>query len=212
MGHSGAARVAEGSRVARRERCYPHGVSTKPLAPSLLVATPQLQDPNFRHTVVLLAENDGNGSLGFVLNRESDRLAAQICEELGVAWPGHQNARAGWGGPVIQESGWVLFRGSGLSERGDVRRIAEELYFTSSLPMLRMLANAEPCPTAVRFLLGYAGWEPGQLESELATGAWMVAPLNVDAVFDMAPETIWHNVWLELGINPATLVSTPGVH
>ena len=162
--------------------------------------------------MVLLAENDRNGSLGFVLNRESDRLAAQICEELGVAWPGRENARAGWGGPVIEESGWVLFDGPGPCERTDVRRIAEGLSFTSSLPMLRSLASAESRPTAVRFLLGYAGWEPGQLEGELAMGAWMVAPLNVDAVFHMAPEKIWGNVWLDLGINPATLVSTPGVH
>ena len=82
----------------------------------------------------------------------------------------------------------------------------------SALDVLRQLGTAEPPPSGIRFLLGYAGWGPGQLEDELALGAWIVAPVNREAVFGMAPETIWGNIWLDLGINPATLVSSPGVH
>ncbi|UCE86070.1 MAG: YqgE/AlgH family protein [Deltaproteobacteria bacterium] len=182
------------------------------LAPSLLVATPQLQDPNFRRAVVLMVEHDPQGSFGFVVNRESDRLAAQVCEELGVEWPGDRNARAAWGGPVVQQSGWVLFGGSRPTGCAEASEVTDGLYVTSSLDVLRQLGTAEPPPSGIRFLLGYAGWGPGQLEDELALGAWIVAPVNREAVFGMAPETIWGNIWLDLGINPATLVSSPGVH
>ena len=187
-------------------------MSATPLSPSLLVATPQLQDPNFHRSVVLVAENDARGSLGFVLNRDSDRLAADVCKELGVVWRGQRSARAAWGGPVVEQSGWVLFSEPAATERGDVSKVADGLYLTSSLEALRALADGDRPPADLRLLLGYAGWGPGQLEAELSTGAWMVAPLNTNAVFHMAPETIWGNVWLDLGINPATLVSAPGIH
>jgi putative transcriptional regulator len=187
-------------------------VPRRTLAPSLLVATPQLQDPNFRRAVVLMVEHNREGSFGFVVNRESDLLAAQVCEELGVDWPGSRDARAAWGGPVVEQSGWVLFGGPRPAECADVKTVSDGLYVTSSLEVLRRLADAGPPPAGIRFLLGYAGWGPGQLEDEIALGAWMVAPINREAVFRMAPETIWGNVWLDLGINPATLVSSPGVH
>ena len=187
-------------------------MSKKPLAPSLLVATPQLHDPNFRRTVVLVAENDAEGSFGFVLNRESDRPVGEICTELGVTWPGAGAAHASWGGPVMEQSGWLLFGDPAPRERGDIREVADGLYFTSSLAVLRLLAEAPAPPADLRLLLGYAAWAPGQLEEELGVGAWMLAPLNRDAVFRMAPDAIWGNVWLDLGINPATLVSAPGVH
>ncbi|MCC6640569.1 MAG: YqgE/AlgH family protein, partial [Deltaproteobacteria bacterium] len=60
--------------------------------------------------------------------------------------------------------------------------------------------------------LGYAGWGAGQLESELAQGAWLVAPLDVRLVFEVGAEAMWETVLRDLGIDPATLVSTPGVH
>jgi putative transcriptional regulator len=198
--------------VPRGSGCYADRVPAKPLAPALLLATPQLEDPNFRRTVVLVAENDGDGSFGFVLNRDADRQVSEVCAELGVSWPGPPGAEASWGGPVREHSGWLLFGDPAPRERSDVREVADGLYFTSSLAVLRLLAEAPSPPADLRLLLGYAAWAPGQLEDELAVGAWMLAPLNRDAVFRMAPETIWGNVWLDLGINPATLVSAPGVH
>ena len=76
--------------------------------------------------------------------------------------------------------------------------------------MLRQVA-AHP-PERVRLLLGYAGWGPGQLEDELAEGAWLSAPVSSEIVFEVEPETMWARVLRDLGIEPATLVPSRGVH
>jgi putative transcriptional regulator len=67
-------------------------------------------------------------------------------------------------------------------------------------------------PDHLRVLLGYAGWGPGQLESELAQGAWLIAPADRRVVFDVTPEDMWVYVVRSLGIEPATLVASRGVH
>jgi putative transcriptional regulator len=61
-------------------------------------------------------------------------------------------------------------------------------------------------------LLGYAGWGPGQLEAELAQGAWVVAPLSPEIVFDVPAHEMWDHVLRAMKIDPATLISTAGVH
>jgi putative transcriptional regulator len=60
--------------------------------------------------------------------------------------------------------------------------------------------------------LGYAGWGPGQLERELAQGAWLVAPVSSRLVFEVGKESLWNDVVRSLGIEPATLVQTQGVN
>jgi putative transcriptional regulator len=64
----------------------------------------------------------------------------------------------------------------------------------------------------VRLFLGYAGWGPGQLEGEMAEGVWLTAPASREAIFDVAPESMWEYVVRSLGIDPVTLILTPGVH
>jgi putative transcriptional regulator len=67
-------------------------------------------------------------------------------------------------------------------------------------------------PSEVRLLLGYAGWGPGQLESELTEGAWLLAPPEGHVVFDVPLEEMWAHVVRSLGVEPATLVASRGVH
>ncbi len=71
---------------------------------------------------------------------------------------------------------------------------------------------AENPPNGLRLLLGYAGWSGGQLEAEMASGAWLVAPLSLDVVFGVDPEKMWEHVVRGLGVDPATLMSTSGIH
>ena len=61
-------------------------------------------------------------------------------------------------------------------------------------------------------LLGYAGWGAGQLESELTEGAWLVAPVERDVLVEVDPEEMWTLVVRRLGVEPATLVASRGVH
>ncbi len=178
----------------------------------LLVAMPQLQDPNFKRTVALLVDQDANGTFGLVLNRPVDLSARVLCENLDVEWHGDPMANAHWGGPVQPDSGWVLCaEGLGI-QPGDenVREVIPGLFFAGSLDVLRAVAVTPP--PDVRLFLGYAGWGPGQLEAEMVEGAWLVAPVSSEAVFNVPPDSMWEHVVRGLGVDPATLIPTRGIH
>ena len=181
------------------------------LAPTFLVAMPQLLDPNFRRTVVLLVHHDEEGTFGIVLNRSTEITAPSLCATLDIAWHGEQAEPIGWGGPVQPQTGWVLFDDESDTAFGDdVKYVGEGVHFAGSLDVLRKIAVAPP--QRLRLLLGYAGWGPGQLESELAEGAWLLAPVSREMVFDIDPSRMWEQVLRNMGIEPATLVATRGVH
>jgi putative transcriptional regulator len=114
-----------------------------------------------------------------------------------------------WGGPVQPQTGWVLFEGP-ADPSEEARDLGEGIAFAGSLDVLRGIAAAPPERT--RVLLGYAGWGPGQLESELAQGAWLVAPVDRQTLFEVDCEDMWVHVVRSLGIEPATLVAGRGVH
>ncbi|MCH8889909.1 MAG: YqgE/AlgH family protein [Myxococcales bacterium] len=186
-------------------------MSESPLAPGLLVAMPQLMDPNFQRAVILVIHHDETGSFGVVLNRSTDITAPVLCSTLEIEWRGDPGWEINWGGPVQPQTGWVLFGSEERRERGeDVSQIQPGLCFAGSLDVLRGIAS-DP-PGRIRVLLGYAGWGPGQLESELVEGSWITAPVCEKAVFDVAPSEMWEHVVRGLGIEPSTLVATRGVH
>lgn len=184
--------------------------SHRSLAPSLLLAMPDLADPNFRRTVVLLVHHDEDGTVGLVLNRSADVRAEDLCETLGVSWRGERERGVHWGGPVQPETGWVVAGDEALGGVVGATSVEAGIHFAGSLEALRVVA-AQP-PMRLRIFLGYAGWGPGQLEAELIQGAWVLAPLSNAAVFDVPADELWDHAWRLLGIDPATVVSTPGIH
>lgn len=171
---------------------------------------PDLTDPNFRRTVVLLVHHDEDGTVGLVLNRITEVRAADLCETLGMGWEGDTEHCIHWGGPVQPNTGWVVAGDGSLGDVAGTTRFGEGLHFAGSLEALRRVA--EQPPERLRLFLGYAGWGPGQLENELAQGAWVVAPFSAEALFEVAEEELWEHCWSLLGIDPATVVPTPGVH
>lgn len=172
---------------------------------------PQLLDPNFRRSVVLIIHHDRDGTFGVVLNRSTDVDAPSLFAALDVEWHGDPEEIIDWGGPVQPETGWVLFEPEGRSTPGEqVKRAGDGICFTGTLEVLKQLAQAPP--ERMRLLVGYAGWGPGQLESELAGGAWLIAPVSSEVVFETELEEMWGSVIRAMGIEPATLVPTRGVH
>lgn len=195
--------------------CYAAAVADSPLTASLLVAMPQLQDPNFVRTVMMIVQHDEEGTFGLVLNRPVDMSARELCIGLDMHWGGDPEASLHWGGPVQPHTGWMLFANDDLL--GPTAGVTDEatdlgggVFFAGSLNVLRTIAEAPP--GEVRLFLGYAGWGPGQLEGEMAEGVWLTAPASREAIFDVAPESMWDYVVRSLGIDPATLILTPGVH
>lgn len=171
---------------------------------------PDLADPNFHRTVVLIVHHDEEGTFGVVLNRPTEILAADLCQTLGVDWAGHPDAIVHWGGPVQPNTGWVVAGEGTLAGCDDVTEVAFRVHFAGSLDALRRVAGRPPA--SLRLFLGYAGWGAGQLEEELAQGAWVVAPHSDHAVFEVSSDELWNHAWQTLGVDPATVVGTPGIH
>lgn len=182
------------------------------LSATLLVAMPQLDDPNFHRGVVLLVHHEAEGSFGLVLNRPVDLTPTQILENVGVTWRGDDSTAVSWGGPVEPSMGWVVFCGEPpvKTSDGEVTTLREGVRVTGSLEVLRAMAAAPP--PDLRLFLGYAGWGAGQLESELAEGAWLMAPLTRAVVFETAADAMWERVVRGLGVEPSALVPTRGIH
>jgi putative transcriptional regulator len=104
----------------------------------------------------------------------------------------------------------MLFGEEALLGSDDVKPVGDGIGFAGSLEVLRQLAS-DP-PDDLQLLLGYAGWGPGQLESELSEGAWLLAPVSREVVFGVEAGAMWEHVVRSLGIEPSTLVATRGVH
>jgi len=176
---------------------------------------PQLQDPNFVRTVMMIVQHDAQGTFGLVLNRPVDMSARELCEGLELHWGGDPEMPLQWGGPVQPHTGWMLFArddvAGGYGDDGDeLTELVEGVCFAGSLSVLRTIVEAPP--DDVRLFLGYAGWGPGQLEGEMAEGVWLTAPASRKVIFEVSPEAMWDYVVRSLGIDPASLILTPGVH
>jgi len=172
---------------------------------------PQLLDPNFERTVVLLVHHDASGTFGVVLNRPTEIHAPNLCATLEIEWRGRPDELIDWGGPVQPQTGWVIFGDELASAVGaEATEIADGVFFAGSLQVLREAAR-HPVDH-VRLLLGYAGWGPGQLESEIAAGAWLSAPVSSQVVFEVDHAAMWEHAVRSLGIEPATLVPSHGIH
>lgn len=155
----------------------------------LLVATPLITDPNFIHTVVYLyAHEEQEGAAGVVLNRPTEEpTISHLPDWRSVLAP---PPTVFWGGPVAQESGVVL-----LIEDGEVR-LAE---------------NMEPPapPVRARLFVGQAGWGPGQLEAELAEGAWLVTDAPAREVLGPFPDAMWGQTLRQEGGRAAMWATHP---
>ncbi len=140
-----------------------------------LIAAPQLVDPNFIRTVVLMLAHTPQGALGLVLNRLHPKSVRELWEQVSQR-PCKVDRPLNAGGPV---SGPVL----ALHRRSDCAdaEVLPGLYYSAQREKLEQLLAEES--QDVRLFLGHSGWAGGQLENELAQGAWLVLPGNVELVF-----------------------------
>ncbi len=177
------------------------------LAPSFLVAMPQLQDPNFCKTVVLLCEHEDSGSMGLIINRATETLASEIVD-FDPEPHSDSGLEVSIGGPVDPQRGWLL-----LTENlGDATEIAPGLYLSASRDTLREIVEGRKPDCRTRFLVGYAGWGPKQLDQELADSAWLSVPLSNTLLFETSSDDIWELAIRQLGVEPTALAMGPGVH
>jgi putative transcriptional regulator len=152
----------------------------------LLIAGPSLLDPNFARSVVLVGEHNDDGALGVILNRPSDTAVADAVPDLaGLVDDG---AAVHVGGPVQPSAVLVLAE---FEQPGEASQLVVEdvgfLAVEDDDPPVADLRRA-------RIFAGYAGWGPGQLESELSRDDWIIAPGSAQDVFDEDAESLWSRV------------------
>ncbi len=170
------------------------------MKPSLLIASPQMKDPFFEKSVVLLWHHDDEGAIGVVVNRLAGHaLPDVIVAADDVDLTEYEDNQVGWGGPVETQSGTVVTRGGIDEEEG--WNLGDGIGVTRSQDVLMQLLR-EGAP--LMLCLGYAGWGPGQLDKEIEAGGWLFTDLAPDVVFDAAVEDRYEHALRKLGLTPQT--------
>ena len=155
-----------------------------------LVATPQLLDPNFARTVVLLIQHSEQGALGVVLNRRLDKTVAELWKQVSTA-PSKSREQVHFGGPVTGP----LLAVHTLADLAEME-IVPGVFFAAQKDHLDALVGRQE--SEFRIFLGHSGWGGGQLEAEIAAGAWLTAPASRDTIF-ASSEDLWETVTRQIG-------------
>jgi putative transcriptional regulator len=181
------------------------------LAPALLLSMPQLIDPNFNRTVVLLCKHSEDGAFGLVVNRPlvtSGRVVINTNPPIET----ERELDVWIGGPVEPHGSWMLVGGE--PDEDEALRgmsIADGLYLSTSPDLLRRLLEPSP-PDRTRLIVGYSGWGAGQLELELNESAWLISDVDADLIFNTPAESMWEAAIRRLGADPGALQMSRGVH
>jgi putative transcriptional regulator len=172
---------------------------------------PQLVDPHFTRSVVLMIEHNDRGSFGLVINQPSPIKADELLRTMAMSWAGSSDTLVWLGGPVSPMTGWVLHEPVARFVDGDgTSIIAPGIALSTSAERLRSIATQPP--GRMRLLLGYSGWGPGQLAREVAEGSWLHADADPALVFDLDADAMWRAAVASLGINPDAVVAVRGVN
>lgn len=175
----------------------------------ILIAMPGMRDTRFQRSVVYICAHNEEGAMGLVVNKLIDSLTFdELLQQLGIENPQPgQKIDVHFGGPVESGRGFVLH--SAEYEQESTLKVDERIAMTATLDILRDIA-AGAGPKQHLFALGYAGWGPGQLDSELQANGWLTADANASLVFSKALEDKWDAAIKELGIDPSFLVTEAG--
>ena len=182
---------------------------TDDLAPGMLLAAPSLRDPNFMHSVVLLARSGDDGALGWVINGRElmsvhELLTSSELIPTGTAIPPTPAfaATVRLGGPVAPSAGWLVYRRLAEPLPGEIT-VGGDLGVTGEIAAFNAVIKGNG-PTDFRMLLGCAGWAPGQLEAEIGSGAWLPARVEAGLVMDSPAAFAWDEGYhLAVGTEPA---------
>ncbi len=181
------------------------------LAPSLLLSMPQLKDPNFERTVVLLCRHGEDGAFGLVINRPV-LTTGRVAVNLDPPFETDRELQVWVGGPVEPQRSWMLVHGRLPDEApAGGLTITDDLYLSTSPTLLRQSLAPDP-PPGVRLVVGYAGWGPGQLEEELQASAWLLSDVDPGFIFSTQSEKMWESAIRRLGADPGALQMSKGVH
>lgn len=173
-------------------------------AGDLLISEPFLQDENFVRSVVLICENNENGSFGLVLNKLSILKLNELIDNISPL-----ECDVYVGGPVEQNTLHFIYNGDCLFDSSI--KLKEDLWWGGSFDeLMEMLRIGKIEEWKIRFFLGYSGWASGQLEEELAEKTWIVCETaEVESVFTASPEELWRIILKNMGGEYKQLANYP---
>ncbi|MGE5471681.1 MAG: YqgE/AlgH family protein [Bacteroidota bacterium] len=179
------------------------------LTDNFLIAMPALEDFYFSNALVYICEHNENGALGIIVNRPLDMTLSGLFEKIDIALDAKQMADLPvyFGGPVQLDRGFVLHRP--LGQWQSTLTINSEIGLTSSRDVLSAVGSLG-LPSEILVSLGYAGWEAGQLEAELAQNSWLTVPAQASILFDLPAEQRLPAAMQNLGISFSQLSDLSG--
>ena len=179
------------------------------LVGQLLVAMPGMQDERFAKTVIYMCAHNAEGAMGLVVNRSLDALSfPDLLEQLEIdTSTTMDDVDVLFGGPVETGRGFVLHSPDYLQEGTMV--VADGVALTATVEILRAIASGNG-PQRHLLALGYAGWGPGQLDSEIKANGWLNVGADDGLVFDSNLNTKWNRAMSKLGIDPSMLSESAG--
>ncbi len=175
----------------------------KPEPGKLLIAEPFLDDPYFKRSVVLLTEHNENGTIGFILNKP---IEIKLKDAVGELPPIDSNIHLG--GPVARETLHFLHTEGNLID-GSLE-IMKGLFWGGNFETLKKLIELDKIkPEAVKFFVGYSGWEPKQLNKELELNSWIVLDGNVSDIMKRNTANLWKDILKDMGKEFAVIAEFP---
>ncbi len=179
----------------------------------LLLAMPSMSDPRFHKSVIFVCAHDENGAMGLVVNQKMQGVAfSKLLEQLGLlsdidVSKGDINIPVMSGGPVEAQRGFVL-HGADF-KREETIPVNDDFAVTGTVEALKDIAQGNG-PSELLFVLGYAGWSPGQLDDEIQQNAWLMLDADQDIIFGTGPDDKWDVAIKRLGIDPSMLSGEAG--
>jgi putative transcriptional regulator len=156
---------------------------------TLLVASPQLADPNFARSVVLVLRHDEDGTIGLILNRPTSLVPATIFPELAPGI-GSYTGNLFRGGPIAATRVLYLVRGLAAATVNGPE-VLDKVFLSiddESLPDMTRLADGV---NDLRLYAGHVAWVRGQLQNEVSAGGWQVLAGTAELVFHEDPGSLW---------------------
>ncbi|MBX3516100.1 MAG: YqgE/AlgH family protein [Rhodospirillales bacterium] len=179
------------------------------LVGQLLVAMPGMSDPRFARTVIYMCAHSAEGAMGLVVNRAFEQISlAELLQQLEIdATAVDDKVPVNFGGPVETGRGFVLHSPDYMREGTLV--VTEGVSLTATVDILKAIASGSG-PRRHLLALGYAGWGPGQLDSEILANGWLHVDADEELVFGPALDQKWDRAMAKLGINPMLLSDAAG--
>ena len=179
------------------------------LSGQLLIAMPSMADPRFERSVIYICAHNSDGAMGLLVNRPFESLSfSELLGQLEIDLNDEMSpVRVMFGGPVEQERGFVLHSPDYLQDASLV--VDENVVLTATVEVLQAIADGIG-PKNYLLALGYAGWDAGQLDSEIKNNGWLSVGSDHDLIFGSDSESKWLNAMTKIGIDPHMLSDDAG--